>query len=235
VSGRPDAVNVGRCRSDRAGRELDVNRLRRTCDRHYGLGPLAFYPEGDGAPGDAEGGGSTPAPKPPDPPAQPAPPNPSPEQTVPYARFEEVARENRALKAAEEARQTEEEKRQGNFEKLSEKEKAAREAAEERALRFARRAGFVSQATGKVVDVDAAYTLAQAQGMLDEVEIDDEGNVKDPPKIDGVITELLKRHEFLKVIASRKDFGDHKGGQSPSGGDRPKTAIEMLQAGYGDK
>lgn len=210
------------------------SKMRRRCDRHYGFGPLyelpAGGPPGNPAPGapatdPAPGaGGSGGAPPPAPPPA---------EQTVPYARFSEVNSELQKLRQAEEARQAKELADKGQHEQLANAEKVKREAAEQRAERIARRAVFISKASGKVTDADAAAKLAMADGLLDKIEVDDDGNAKDPGAVDKIVTDLVKTYEFLKPGTGRTDFGAPAGGNGPSNGQpEPKTAREMLSRGY---
>jgi hypothetical protein len=128
-------------------------------------------------------------------------------------------------------------KRKGDYEQLSttERERAAkadqaRKDAEDKAVRIARRAEFIGRASGKVNDPSAAYTLAAAAGLVD-FEVDDEGQAKDPKKVDEIVVEILKRHEFLKP---NRNFGDSRDGQPPGAPmDRSKmSARDMLRAGY---
>jgi len=123
-------------------------------------------------------------------------------------------------------------KKKGEHEQLAEREKAARVAAEERALRIARRAVFVGAAAGKVTSADAAAKLAAADGDLDKIEVDDDGNAKDEAAVGKLVDDVVKRYEFLKPGTNRNDFGQPAGGNGSQGGPEPKTARDMLSAGY---
>lgn len=203
----------------------------RSCDRHYGLGPLFELPQGGpggqnpapGAPAAPEGaqgaGGGAPA--------QPS------EQTVPYARFSEVNENYQKLLKAEQDRQAKELADKGQHEQLAASEKAKREASDARADRIARRASFVAAASGKVSNVEAAAKLAGADGLLDKIAVDDEGNAKDPKAIEAIVTDLVKTYEFLKPGTTTTNFGDPAGGNGPSGiQGEPKTARDMLRRGF---
>jgi hypothetical protein len=169
---------------------------------------------GSGATGSGEGQGEQ---------AQPGP--------VPYARFAQINEENRRLKAEQEERRQAELKAKGEHETLAKEEGAKREAAEARALRIGRRAAFVAAAVGTVVDVEAAATLAISGGMLDTLELDDEGVVTkgDPAKI---VDALIAKHAFLKAEEKSRRTGAPLGGAGTNPVDPDKmTSQEQLRAG----
>lgn len=141
------------------------------------------------------------------------------------------------LKKAEEDRQAEEAKKRGDFEALDKAQKAKIAEAEARAVRIARRAAFISAASGKVADPMAAFVLADGYGMLNDLDVDDDGNAKDPKAAEKIVDELLKRHEFLKGDPKRRSFdGPTDGAGAPAGGDPSKmTAKDMLSAGYSQR
>lgn len=169
---------------------------------------------------------------------------------IPRQRFDEVIEANRRYEEAERKRQadeaqkaTDEAAKRGEFDtarqKLEDDVKAEKEktkAESERATRIARRAAFISVASQKVADASAAYKLALADGMLDKLEVDDEGEPNDPKAVEAIVAELVKKYEFLKG-GSGRNFGTPTDG-SPNGGqpvDRSKmSAQDMLTAGYKD-
>lgn len=211
--------------------------MKRTARGIGPFGPLFFAPEGDGGAGNGQpsagdpgaGGGGSALP----PTAQPptTPPG-QPESTVPYARFSEVNAELQKLRQAEEQRQRDELAKKGEHEQLAQREKSAREAAEQRATTIGRRAAFVAKAVAKATDPEAAYKLAMADGLLSNVEIDDEGNPKDGKAVETAVDETLKRYAFLKAGPKNSDFGAPAGGNGQPGQAEPKTARDMLAAGY---
>lgn len=137
------------------------------------------------------------------------------------------------LKKAEEDRVEADAKKRGDFEALNAQEKAKTAAAEERAAKIARRAAFISKAVDKVADAEAAFKLALADGMLNDLEVDDDGNAKDPKAIEKVVDELVKRYEFLKSTGNSRSFGDPTGGNGGAPIDTSKmTGQDMLRAGY---
>jgi hypothetical protein len=199
--------------------------------------PTGGAPTGDPTPSPTSGqppagGGGTPPATPP--PGAPAGFNPA--DWIPRTRLDEVSEENRRLKKAEEDRVAAEAQRKGDFETLSKTEKEKREAAEAKALRIARRGTFIARAAGKVVDAEAAYVLALAAGLLDDIEVDDEGNAVKPAKVDSAVEEIVKRNEFLKPTSgpNPRSFGEPKGGTEPNPGLDPSKmdARDMLREGY---
>lgn len=207
----------------------------------FGIGPLfeqappaGGQPSGNPAPGAPPAGGSggsgggAPAGQPPTPPAD------NHSGFIPRERFDQVNDELRTLKAAEEKRAADEAQRKGDFETLSKTEKAKREAAEQKATTIGRRAAFISKAVGKVTDAEAAYKLAAADGLLNEIEIDDEGDAKDPKKVDAAVEAVLKSYEFLKSAEPRKDFGQPRNGQpgAPPVDTSKMTGRDMLRTGF---
>ena len=217
--------------------------MRRRCDRSYGLGPIFFFDgEGGGAPGGGDaggGGGGAPAQNPPAPPATTPPAGGQGGQEregfIPRERFDEVNRELQARKAADEERERKELEAKGEHQKLAEAEKAKREAAEAKALTIARRASFIGAAAGKVADPEAAYKLAVADGLLNDLDVDDDGNAKDPKKPGAVVDEVVKRYEFLKAKNGDRSFGGDRGGngQDALPVDPSKlNARQMLSVGY---
>lgn len=204
---------------------------------HFGLGPLFETPPG--GPGGAPPAGDPPAPPAAPaggggvPPAPPAPPADGP--TVPYERFKAQGDELARYKAAEAERTEADAKKRGDYEALDKASKEKLAEANAKAERIARRAAFVSKAAGKVADAEAAYKLAVADGKLETLKIDDDGNVTDDKAVETIIAELLKSYEFLKV--GSKNFGEPAGGNGAAGAD-PKppegrgSGRDMLRVGY---
>lgn len=213
----------------------------RTRRRAFGpFGPVYFYPEGEGAAGDppagdppaGSGGGAPPASNGGTP---PAPPAGTGEPTIPKSRFDEINTEYQRLKKAEEERQAEEAKRKGEYEKLAADEKVKRESAEAGKLAAERKLAFVTASAGKVADVAAAHKLAAADGLLDQIEIEN-GDAKDPAAVGKLIDELVKTYAFLKPGAptTGRGFGggDHGANGVPEGVDPSKlSAQELMRIG----
>jgi hypothetical protein len=200
-----------------------------------GFGPLCETPPGGAPTGDpapgapapaagAGGGGGTP----------PAPQDRS--DWIPRARFDEVNNKLGELTKADEDRQRADAEKKGEFQKLAETEKAKREQAETRALSIARRASFIGVAAGKVADPEAAFKLASADGMLDDLDVNDDGSPKDPKAVEKIVTDLVARYAFLKADKSTRSFGDDRSGAGAPGtpGFDPSKASgrELLSAGY---
>jgi hypothetical protein len=221
--------------------------MRKRLRAHGPYGPVYFYPEGEGAAGGDAGAGTGGGGGTPPPPAAgngaagaPAPaagtqqPPSAGDQAVPYARFKEVNDELQARRKADEEREAEEAKKKGEYEKLAESEKTKRETAELRALRAERRLAFVTAAGSKVSDVNAAYKLAAADGILDSIDLDDDGNVKDPDAVGKAIDGLVKTYAFLKPGAptTGRDFGQPAGDALPPGTDVSKLSpMEKMRIG----
>ena len=199
----------------------------------FGLGPLhEVNPPPGGAPA---GDPAPPATGTPSAPAAGTPPVQDPDRSgwIPRERFDDVNRKLADLTAAEQKRTEDEAKKRGDFEALAAGEKTKREEAEARAARVARRAAFIAKASGKVQDPDAAYKLAAADGMLNDLEVDDEDDAKDPKAVEKIVDELVKRYEFLKSTDKSRSFGDAAGGQNGAPIDTSKmTGSDMLRAGY---
>lgn len=153
---------------------------------------------------------------------------------VPYARFQEVNAELQRRKTADADRERKDLEAKGEHEKLARTEREGREIAEAKALRIGRRAAFVSAAAGKVADVNAAATLAIADGMLEGIELDDDGNVTkgDTGKL---IDKVLERYPFLKAAAANRATGAPLGGAGANPQDAEKmTPDERLRAGVAE-
>jgi hypothetical protein len=177
-----------------------------------GFGPLHEQqpgaPTGDPAPGapapEASGGA-------------PAPAGEDRSGWIPRERFAEVNGELQRLRKAEEDRVAAEATKKGEFEKLHEVEKSKREAAEARATQIGQRAAFIAAASGKVQDPEAAYKLAKADGLLSDLDVDDDGNAKDAKRPGAIVDEIVKRYEFLKATKNDGSFGGDRSGAGGTG------------------
>lgn len=189
-----------------------------------GLGPLCETGTPPGGDPPANGGG---APVPPTTPPVP----PTDERFIPKERFDEVNREYQRLKTAQEKREKDEAEKKGEFEKLTAIEKERADKAEALAQSTARRAAFVSAASGEVADAMAAYKLAQADGLLEAIPVDENGDVDDA-KMKTVVETIVKKYEFLKPD-KKAPFGGDRGGNTQS----PPSDVSKLSAqqkiGYG--
>lgn len=136
------------------------------------------------------------------------------EPMIPKSRFDEVNREYQRMKAAEERRIADDLKAKGEHEKLAEQERAGREKAQSAMKSLARRTAFVEAAAGRVSNVQTAVKLALVDGMLDELEVDDDGQITkgDASKI---VEKMLadEQYAFLKPDAQRS----RKTGEATSG------------------
>ena len=108
-----------------------------------------------------------------------------------------------------------------------------REAAEARVVAVARRSAFVSAAAGQVADPEAAYKLAVADGMLDDLDLDEDGNAKDPKAAGKIVEALTKTYSFL-AAPNNRSFGEPKNGQPPGPpADLSKlSSRQLLELGY---
>lgn len=195
--------------------------------------PTGGAPTGDPAPGapapDAGGTGGGGA-------SAPATGQPSTDDRsgwIPRERFDQVNSELVARKAADQAKADEEARKRGDFEALDKSNKEKIAAAEDRATRVARRAAFIARAAGKVADADAAFKLALADGMLNDLKVDDEGDA-DTKVVDKIVDELVKKYEFLKGKSNDRSFGGDTSGNGGAPVDVSKmSGQDMLRAGYG--
>lgn len=155
---------------------------------------------------------------------------------IPRSRFDEVNTEFQRLKQAEEARQADEAKKRGDFEALDRANKEKLAAAETRAVTIARRAAFIGTAAGKVTDPSAAYKLAAADGLLNDLDVTDDGDPKDAKAVEKLVEDLVKAYPFLKATDKSRSFGDDRsgaGGGTAPGFDPSKAgARDLLRAGY---
>lgn len=195
-------------------------------------------PAGGNPPGGATGD------PPPAPPASGAGGTPPPDvdrsSWIPRQRFDEVNGELQKFRDAEARRQTDEAAKAGDFDTARQKleaerdaEKARVKAEQDRSTRIARRSAFVAAASGSVSNVEAAYKLAAADGVLDAIDVDDEGEPKDAKAVEKIVTDLVKKYEFLK--GGSRSFGqpsDGNGGSAPPPDTSKMTAREMMAAGY---
>jgi hypothetical protein len=175
--------------------------------------------------------------QPPAPPAGGAPPTGQPPEDrsgwIPRERFESQAQELRRFQEAEQKRRDDEAKARGDFEALNAAEKAKTAEAEERAVKIARRAAFISKAATKVADADAAYKLAAADGMLNDLKVNDEGDPDDPKAVDKIVDALIAKYEFLKGTDKSRSFGEPAGGNGGAPVDTSKmSGHDMLRAGF---
>lgn len=174
-------------------------------------------------------------------PAQPAPAAPeappagqptAPEGFVPAEQLRAVAKERDDLKKQQDEAETKRAEEQGEWQKLAEKREGEAKAWQDRFVSTARRAAFVAAAaTGKVraADPDAAYKLALADGLLNDVKVDDEGNA-DATAIAAAVKTTIDTYEFLKPGSG--SFGGERGNAQPesNGVDESKlTSRERME------
>jgi hypothetical protein len=172
---------------------------------------------------------------------EPTPPQGEPEPTaqvnvnvppgyVPAANLQAVVAERDRL--AREAREREEAtaKEEGRWQELAEKNETRAKAAEERVTRVARRSAFVSAASkAGVTDPEAAYKLALADGLLNDVNVDADDNA-DAGAIAKALEAAQKTYKFLKRDAS---FGGERGGQPEADASDPNLSTrERMRRAY---
>lgn len=133
------------------------------------------------------------------------------EPMIPKSRLDEVLSELRTLKAAEEERERKSLESKGEHEKIAarEKERADRAIAQLKETRL--QAAFVMAATGKVNDVEAAWRLADLEG----VSVSDDGKVSGD--IEKVVTKTVERYPLLKGQTTLRtdDSASGAGGNPP--------------------
>lgn len=194
-------------------------------------------PKLDEAPADGAGGSSAPA-QPTQEPSQPAPaqqPSQSQQQTpegfVPKESLNAVTAERDRLKREAEERDREKAEAEGRWQELAQKNDDKAKSFESKFLATARRAAFVAAASGKASDPMAAYKLAIADGLLDDVKVSDDGEAEEKPIADAVDV-TLKKYAFLKSGAG--SFGGERGSTQSEPTDDPNrkiTSRERLEAG----
>jgi len=167
--------------------------------------------------------------------AQAGQPEPSGEQTVPYSRFKEVVDQNNALTKAQKDRDDATAKEQGKWQELATKREQERDALAARFVTTAKRSAFVSAIAAQVADAQAAYILARDSGLLDAIEVDDDGNPKDAKAVAEAVKQTIERYKFLKVDS--RTFGQDRGGVggSPTPNTDKLSARELMAAGYGTR
>jgi hypothetical protein len=158
-------------------------------------------------------------------------PQQTPDGFVPIESLHAVTAERDSLKRATEEAERKTAEEQGRWQELAEKNDAKAKEAQAKFESTARRAAFVSAISGKASDPMAAYKLALADGLLNDVKVDEDGNAEDDP-ITKAIDATLKKYPMLKAGAG--SFGGERGGtQSETTGFDPKkaTSREMLEEG----
>lgn len=139
----------------------------------------------------------------------------TPEGFVPRDSHLAVTRERDELKRQIDAQETERQKQQGEWQKLAEKHEGEAKAWKGRFESTARRAAFVATAASskdRIADPDAAYKLALADGLLNDLKVDDDGNV-DSKAVDEAVKSTIGKYAFLK--AGSGSFGGERSGQQP--------------------
>ena len=167
-----------------------------------------------------------------DPPATPQQPSnvQVPPGYVPADNLRAVAEERDALKRERDEAERKKAEDEGRWQELAGTEKQKREAAEQRFIAVARRAAFVSQASKEgVTDPEAAYKLAVADGLLNDVKVDDDGNA-DVKAIAEAVKSAQGTYKFLKRDGS---FGGERGGQpEPDASDPNLSSRERMRRAF---
>lgn len=155
------------------------------------------------------------------------------EQTVPYARFKQIIDERDALAKAAKERDDATAKEQGKWQELATKREQERDSLASRFVASAKRSAFVSAIAPQVADAKAAYILARDSGLLDSIEVDDDGEPKDAKAVEAAVKQTIERFKFLKVDS--RSFGQERGGVggSPAPNTDKMGARELMALGYG--
>ena len=155
---------------------------------------------------------------------------------VPLDRFKEVNGRLKALEAEKASIAEDAAKEQGKWKELAEKHEASAKAAESRAAAAARRTAFVMAASGKVIDLDAAWKLASTDKLLPDAEPDDEGYV-DPALLSDAVTKLLEKYPFLTPGTNPRTFGGDRSGIPPGPTLDPAklSSKEKIRVGFEQK
>jgi hypothetical protein len=158
----------------------------------------------------------------------------APEGFVPVDSLRAVTAERDRLKREADDRETESQKKQGEWQAVAEKNDAKAKDFEARFLTTARRAAFVAEAAkaGKVSDPMAAYKLALTDGLLNDIPVTDDGEAEQRA-IAKAVEKITESYGFLKSGAG--SFGGERSGQQPetTGFDPAKAdSRTMLQEGY---
>jgi hypothetical protein len=169
----------------------------------------------------------TATPLPPQQPSQPTqtqqqPGSGTPEGYVPIDQLRAVTAERDRLNREREEADKKTAEEQGRWQELAQKHEAKAKDFESRFMATARRAAFVAGISSKASDPMAAYKLALADGLLNDVKVNDEGEADEEP-IAKAIDATLKKYPMLKAGAG--SFGGERGStQSETPGFDPKTA-----------
>ena len=149
-----------------------------------------------------------------------------PDGYVPIEQFRAVTRERDELKTTQTRAEEEAAEKRGEFEQLAQKREQERDEWKNRFTTTARRSAFVSAIAPDVADADAAYKLAAADGLLNDVKVDDNGNA-DPTAVKAAVKTTLDTYKFLKRGAG--SFGGDRSGQQPD-----STGFDPDKAGSRD-
>lgn len=198
------------------------------------LWPIGFL-EGNGAPGaggggDAGGEGGTgegsgaPPPKPGT--GKPDADAGDKEPMIPKARLDEVLRENKRLKDAEDKRQRDALQAQGQHEELARKEKDRGDELAESNKALGRRLAFVEAATGRVSNVQLAAKLAAVDGLLADVEVDENGAVT-KGDVGKIIDTMLGSEEYAFLKPGTPTTGPRTGDPVGGAGSNPVDVTKL--------
>lgn len=156
------------------------------------------------------------------PPPTPNPQQPSsdqgtkpPEGYVPADQLRAVAAERDRLAREKQEREEADQKAKGEFEAIAQKREQERDEWKARFTTTARRSAFIAKIAAQVADPEAAYKLAQADGLLKDVKVDDDGNA-DAKAIDEAVKTTTDTYKFLKSAGG--SFGGERSGQHPDSG-----------------
>lgn len=121
-------------------------------------------------------------------------------------------RERDELKNQQTAKEEEEAKKRGEFEELAQKREAERDEWKTRFTLTARRSAFIAAIANDVNDAEAAYKLASADGLLNDVKVSDDGTAEGDAIAKAKKT-TLETYKFLKRGSG--SFGGDRSGQQP--------------------
>lgn len=158
----------------------------------------------------------------------------TPDGFVPRESHLAVTRERDDLKRQIDAQETERQKQAGEWEKVASKKDEEAKAWKTRFESTARRAAFVAAAaTGKdqASDPDAAYKLAVADGLLNDLKVDDDGNVE-AEAVTKAVKATIDKYDFLKSKGNGSFGHDRSGTQPDSAPDLSKmSSREKMEYG----
>jgi hypothetical protein len=137
---------------------------------------------------------------------------------VPVESLRAVTAERDRLAAEARQRTEDEQKAKGEWESVATKREQERDEWKTRFTSVARRSAFIAKIGPQVPDAEAAYKLAHADGLLDKIDVDNDGNANA-----GHIDEAVKKtlETYKSIFGKSASFGGERSGQQPETGKVP--------------